>query len=150
MEPENQSARHAMPTCELGNSDTCLVSLCCKEAAELAAAILPVTAVFGDSWLYLVRGTALTENFVDPMSGETIVEIRDATTEFANVGASAIELDELLKAAGQLAALTLGRRYCEVVIDGDVESLIQALNHVANAHVVERILVWLDYPPVED
>jgi hypothetical protein len=101
MEPENQSARHAMPTCELGNSD-CLVSLCCKEAAELAAAILPVTAVFGDSWLYLVRGTALTENFVDPMSGEMIVEIRDATAEFANVGASAIELDDCSKQSGSL------------------------------------------------
>jgi hypothetical protein len=124
--------------------------LCCKEAVELATTILPVTAaVFGDLWLYLVRGTARTECFADPVSGEAIVEIREATTEFANVGASTIELGKLLKAVGQLAAHTLGRFYCEGVIDGDVESLIQSLDHVANARVVERILAWLDRPPGE-
>jgi hypothetical protein len=150
METENQPALHVMPTSDLGNAGTCLVGLYCKEAEELAATILPVTAaVFGDRWLYLVRGTALTESFADPVSGETIVEIRDATAEFADVGASTIELGELLKTVGQLAAHTLGRRYCEGVIDGDVESLIQSLDHVANARVVERILVWLDHPPAE-
>src|SRR5262249_42619244 len=108
--------------CELGNASSYLVAviLCCKEADELAATILPATpAVFGDRWFFLVTGEAAPEKFVDPVSGETIVEIRDATAEFANVGASTIELDELLKAVKQLAAHTLGRRYCEVVIDGD-------------------------------
>ena len=37
--------------------------------------------------------------------------------------------------------------YCKDAVE--VESLIQSLDHVANAHVVERILVWLDQPPAE-
>jgi hypothetical protein len=130
----------------------CLVAvdLSCIEATELAAKILPVTAaVYGRSWFYLINGRLPSEKFVDPLSDETIVEIRDATAEFSNIGTSEIEIGKLLKAVRQLAAHTLERRYCEGAIDGDAESLIQSLDHVANAQVVERILVWLDHPPAE-
>jgi hypothetical protein len=77
------------------------------------------------------------------VSGETIVEIRDATTEFSNVGASEIEIGKLLRAIARLAAFCLGKRHCVGVIEGDDESLVQSLDDVANPKVVDRIVLWL-------
>jgi hypothetical protein len=142
----SNSALPVAPTCEFGNASSCLVAviLCCKETAELAAAVLPATpAVFGDHWFYLARGKTPAERFVDPVSGETIVEIREATREFAETGASEIEIGELLRAVGRLAAHCLGKRHCDGVIDGDDESLIRSLDDVANPRLVDRIVLWL-------
>jgi hypothetical protein len=130
----------------------CLVAvdLRCIEATELAAKILPTTAaVYARRWFYFVKSTLPDENFADPVFDEVLLEIRDVTAEFANIGAAEIEIRELLRAVGRLAAFCLAKRYCDGVVDGDDESLIQSLDHLANAHVVERILVWLDHPPAE-
>jgi hypothetical protein len=151
MEAEYHPALQVAPTCELDN-DSCLVAvtLCCKEAVELAADMLPATpAVFSDRWFYLTRGETPAERFVDPALGESVVEIRDADAEFAHVGASTIDAGKLLSAVARLAAFCLARRHCNGVVDSDDECLVRWLNNVADANVAERILVWLDHPPAD-
>ena len=128
----------------------CLVAvdLSCMEATELAAKILPTTAaVYARRWFYFVKFTLPDEDFVDPVFDKAFVEIRDVTAEFANIGAAEIEIRELLRAVGRLAAFSLAKRYCEGVVDGDDESLVCALDDVADPSVVDRIVLWLfDYP----
>jgi hypothetical protein len=124
------------------------VGLSCIEATELAAKILPITAAIYDRrWFYFVKFTLPDENFLDPVFDKALVEIRDVTAEFANIGAAEIEIRELLRAVGRLAAFSLAKRYCEGVRDGDDESLVCALDDVANPSIVDRIVLWLfDYP----
>jgi len=128
----------------------CLVAvdLSCMEATELAARILPTTAaVYAHRWFYFVKSTLPDENFADPVFDKALVEIRDVTAEFANIGASEVEIGQLLRAVGRLAAFSLAKRYCEGVVDGDDESLVCALDNVVNPSVVDRIVLWLfDYP----
>lgn len=124
---QNHSTLHVPPTCAPSNAGRCLVAVAlrCKEFDELAVKILPATpAVFGGQWFYLTNGEVTAEKFADAVSGETIIEIHEATDEFANVGGSQTEIDELLGAVARLAAHSLGKRHCEGVIDGDDESLI--------------------------
>ena len=124
--------------------------MCCKEAVELAADMLPARpAVFGDRWFYLARGETPAERFVDPALGEAVVEIRNADAEFAYVGASTVDAGTLLSAVARLAAFCLARRHCDGVVDSDDECLVRSLDNVADANVVERILVWLEHPPAE-
>jgi hypothetical protein len=119
------------------------VSLNCHEAANLATKILPATsAVYDRKWIYLIKGELSAEQFVDPVSDEAIVEFRDTTADFANVGALAIEADALLRAVARLAAFCLAKRHCRGVAVDDDESLIGALDDVADARVTERIIVW--------
>jgi hypothetical protein len=120
------------------------VDLNCSEATELAAKILPTTAaVYAHRWFYFVKSTLPDENFADPVFDKALLEIRDVTAEFANIGAAEIEIRELLRAVARLAAFSLAKRYCEGVIDGDEESLVCALDDLANPLIVERIVYWL-------
>jgi len=148
----HSSTLHIAPPRVPGDTSNCLVAvvLHCKEADELAAAMLPATAaVFGEHWLYLAEGKAPAERFTDPQSGQPIVEIRDATSEFTAVGASTVDAKELFRTAARLAAFCLSRRHCDGVIDGDDENLIRALDNIADARVTERIVFWIDYPPAD-
>jgi hypothetical protein len=150
---QNRSAQHSAPTCMPDNPSGCLVAvdLNCIEATELAAKILPkTTAVYDRCWFYLIKGTLSAEKFLNPVSDNALVQIRDSTAEFANVGASEIEIGELLKTVTRLAAFSLAKRYCEGVVDGDDESLICALDDVANPSVVDRIVLWLFECPSSD
>jgi hypothetical protein len=149
---QNDSPLHVAPTCAPGDASARLVAvnLYCKEADALAPPILPATpAVLGHRWFYVVRGKAPTESFLDPVFGGTVLEIRDATSEFANIRAAEIGTDKLCKAVARLAAHCLGKRYCEGVLEADDESLVQSLDTVDDATVTERIVVWLDYPPAD-
>src|ERR1700722_9023189 len=104
------------------------VDLICSESTELAAKILPTTpAVYGRNWLYIVKGRPPLMKFADPVSDQALVQIKDASAEFSNVGAPEIEGGELLRSVALLAAFCLATRYGEGVIDGDEESLIQSL-----------------------
>jgi hypothetical protein len=130
----------------------CLVAvdLSCIEATELAAKILPTTAaVYARRWFYFVKSTLPDDNFADPVFDKALLEIRDVTAEFANIGAAEIEIRELLRAVGRLAAFCLAKRYCDGVVDGDDESLVRTLDDVADARVTERIIVWINYPSAD-
>jgi hypothetical protein len=127
-----------------------VVELLCVEAVDLAPGILPATpAAFGRCWIYRVSGRAAIEQFEDPVTREILFVTRDVTSEFANVAESAISPEELLRAVARLAAFCLARRHCDGVVDDDDETLIRALDNLADANVTERIIVWLDYPPAD-
>jgi hypothetical protein len=121
-----------------------VVDLSCIEATELAAKILPTTAaVYDRCWFYIVKGKLSAQHFADPVSDKALVQIGDSCAEFANIGASEIEADALLRAVARLAAFCLAERYCDGVVDGDEESLVCALDDLANPSIVERIVYWL-------
>jgi hypothetical protein len=137
--PLSESSLNSEQICDL-----VVVDLVYNEAVELAAKILPATpAAYDRSRFYLVKGTLPGERFMDPVSNKALVRIGDASAEFSSVGASEIETGELLRAVARLAAFCLGKRYGKGVIDGDEESLVCALDDLANALIVERIVYWL-------
>jgi hypothetical protein len=130
----------------------CDGDLDCPEAIELAPRILPATnSRFGRAskleshWLYrIVDGELLTKKFVDPLTGEMIVELRcdggsqtvfpgsvheeGEKIEWAIDGPPAeIDGDTLLKRFAKLAAVSLVRRYCAKIINE--EMLLKALEN---------------------
>jgi hypothetical protein len=146
------------------------VDLDCVEAIDLAPKMLPATsAIFGrpskpkSHWLYQVEGEVRTIKFVDPVSGEMLLEIRGdgsqtvfprsvhqsgEIVEWANDGEpAATNMKELIRAGARIAAHVLGKRYCKNVIVGDDESLRQALDGVTDPRVTDRIILWLDSLP---
>jgi hypothetical protein len=121
-----------------------VVELSCIEAVELAPKILPPTAaVYDRNWFYWTKGSLPSQQFVDPVTAGILVRIGDASAEFSNIGASEIEIGEMLRAVARLASFCMAKRYCEGVIDGDEESLVSALDDLVNPLIVERITYWL-------
>src|SRR5262249_20597156 len=150
----------------LGDVSTGLidVDLDCPEAIELASAILPATkAVFGRSSkpdshrLYRASGKFATTKFIDPVSNKMLLEIRgDGGSQTVFPGSlhpsgeaiewtddgepTVIDVRGLTRDCARLAAFILGKRYCGRVLDGDEESLREALDDVSDPRVIERVI----------
>lgn len=152
------------------------VDLDCPEAIDLAPEILsPTPAVFGrkskpeSHWLYRVEGESPTEKLTDPLTGETLVELRGNgglqtvfpgsvhpsgeliewfnDEAFNNETPRIIETDRLRKEVRELAAYSLITRYYkgaeDVTDDKCLEEALKTLDH----RVVERIQIWLGLQP---
>jgi hypothetical protein len=128
------------------------VDLDCFEAVMLARTHLPATrAIFGRAskpqshWLYQVNGPALSLKFVDPVTRETLLELRgDGGLQTVFPGSThpsgepiewaaqaephTIEYDVLSKDVKHLAARCLIKRYCPEVMSW--QDLLVALNRI--------------------
>jgi AAA domain/Bifunctional DNA primase/polymerase, N-terminal len=143
------------------------IDLDCPEAITLASSHLPTTdAVFGresrprSHWLYRVRGQAPSFKEVDPVTRETLLELRGdggrqtvfpgsihpsgETIEWALQGDPLpIEYSILCEAVKRIAAGCLIKRYCPEVTDRS--SLLTALNRI-DVRVANKLRQLYDLP----
>jgi AAA domain/Primase C terminal 2 (PriCT-2)/Bifunctional DNA primase/polymerase, N-terminal len=144
------------------------LDLDCPEALDIAPKVLPQTAaIFGRAgkprshWLYRVDGVAPTKKFLDPVSGDILLEIRGdgglqtvfpgsvhpsgELIEWETDGQPAtIDPTELVRRAGWLAAFCLVKRYCQQVKDS--ASLPAALDAI-DPRISSSIREWLGIQP---
>src|SRR5581483_11111542 len=143
------------------------LDLDCLEAIDLAPEVLPVTtAIFGreskreSHWLYTVKGDITTAKFVDPLNGKMLLELRANGLQTVFPGSihpsgEPVEWDDhrepsivegawLLKSIKLLAALSLGKRYCNEVVDE--ASLLNVLEKL-DQRIADQIRNWLDLQP---
>jgi hypothetical protein len=143
------------------------IDLDCLEAPDIAPKVLPWTAaIFGRAgkprshWLYRVDGPAPTKRFLDPVSGDMLLEVRgDGGLQTVFPGSvhpsgeqiewetdgqlTTIDSTELVKRARWLAAFCLVKRYCKHVKDR--ASLPAALDAI-DPKISSQIREWLEFP----
>jgi hypothetical protein len=143
------------------------VDLDCSEAIALARAHLPETgAIFGRAskpqshWLYPVNGPAPSRKFKDPVTSETLLELRgDGGLQTVFPGSThpsgeriewavhseplTIEYDVLSKRVKHLAARCLIKRYCPEVLGRP--DLVAALSWI-DIRVANMLRELLDLP----